>query len=82
MIRSRHCKTVQHFVFVYKDSFRFRIYVAIVEVDLFYFYFYFLLFTTILSQWDFSHGKLGSLSPGKASYDRVSLPNLGCMLDV
>ena len=31
----------------------------------------FSLFTTVLSQWDFSHGKFGSLSPGKASCDRV-----------
>ena len=29
--------------------------------------------------WDFSHGKFGVLSPGKASCDRVALPNLRCM---
>ena len=36
--------------------------------------------TTVLSQWDFAHGKFGLLSPGKASGDRVALPNLRCML--
>ena len=41
-----------------------------------------LLFTTVLSQWEFSHGKFGLLSPGKASCDRVALPNLLCMLGV
>ena len=30
----------------------------------------------------FSHGKFGLPSPGKASCDRVALPNLRCMLDV
>ena len=49
----------------------------------FYFeFFFFLLFTTVLSEWDFSHGKFGLLSPGKASCDRVALPNLPCMLGV
>ena len=47
-----------------------------------YFFFFFLLFTTLLSQWDFSHGKFGLPSPGKASFDRVALTNLGCMLGV
>ena len=37
-------------------------------------------FTTVLSQWDFSRGKFGLPSPGKASCNRVALPNLGCML--
>ena len=41
-----------------------------------------LLFTTVLSHWDFSHEKFGLLSPGKASCDRVALPNLRCMLGV
>ena len=36
----------------------------------------------VSSHLDFSHGVFGSLSPGKASYDRVALPNLRCMLDV
>ena len=36
--------------------------------------------TTVLSQWDFSHGKFGLLFPGKASCDRVALPSLLCML--
>ena len=31
------------------------------------FMFFFLLFTTVLSQWHFSHGKYGLPSPGKAS---------------
>ena len=39
-----------------------------------------LIFTTVLSQWDFSRGKFGLLSPGKASCDRVALPSLRCML--
>ena len=33
------------------------------------FYFTFLLFTTVLSQWDFSHGKFGLISPVKSSCD-------------
>ena len=41
-----------------------------------------LIFTTVLSHWDFSHEKFGLLSPGKASCDRVELPNLQCLLDV
>ena len=44
--------------------------------------FFSFFFTTVLSQWDFSHGKFGLLSPGKASCDRVVLPNLLCMLVV
>ena len=40
------------------------------------------LFTTVVSKWDSSHGTFGLLSPGKASYDRVELPNLRCMLGV
>ena len=46
------------------------------------FYFFFLLFTTVLSQLDFSHAKYRLPSPGKASCDRVALPNLRCMLGV
>ena len=41
-----------------------------------------LLTTTVLSQWDFSYGKLGLSSLGKASYDKVALPNLRCLLGV
>ena len=37
---------------------------------------------TVLSQWDFSYGKFGLLSLGKASCDRVALPKLQCMLGV
>ena len=40
------------------------------------------LFTTVLSQWDFSHGKFGLPSLGKASCDRVALAHLGCLLGV
>ena len=47
---------------------------------LFLLLFYFL--TTLLSQWDFFRGKFGLPSPGKASCDRVALPNLRCMLSV
>ena len=36
----------------------------------------------VLLHWDFSHGKFGLLSPGKASYDRIALPNPGCMVGV
>ena len=39
-------------------------------------------FTTVLFQWDFSHRKFGLPSLGKASCDRVALPNLRCMLCV
>ena len=45
-------------------------------------YYYFLLFTTVLSQWDFSDGKFGLPSLGKTSCNRVALPNLWCMLGV
>ena len=41
-----------------------------------------LLFTAVMSQWDLSHGKFGLPFPGKASFDRVALPNLRCMLGV
>ena len=44
------------------------------------FYFDFIFYTNVLSQWDFSYGEFGLPSPGKASCDRVALPNLGCML--
>ena len=39
-------------------------------------------FTTVLSQYDFSHGKLRLLFSGKASCNRVALPNLLCILGV
>ena len=42
--------------------------------------FSFTFFSTILSQWDFSHRKFGLPSLGKASCDRVALPNLRCTL--
>ena len=42
----------------------------------------FSLFITVLSQWDFSHGKFGLRSLGKASCDRVALSNLRGMLGV
>ena len=41
-----------------------------------------LFFTTVLSQWDFSHGKLRVPSLRKATCNRVALPNLGHMLGV
>ena len=46
------------------------------------YYFSILLFTIVLSQWDFFHGKFRLPSLGKASCDRVMLPNLWCMLGV
>ena len=46
------------------------------------FVFTFLLFTAVLSQWDFAHGKVGLPSLGKASCNRVALSNLRCMLGV
>ena len=50
-----------------------------------FFFFYFLLFTTVLSQWDFSQGKFGEFGlpfPKKASCDRFVLPNLRSTLGV
>ena len=44
--------------------------------------FFFFFLATVLSQWNFSHGKCGLLSPKNASCDRVALPNLRCMLGV
>ena len=38
--------------------------------------------TTVLSHWDFSHGKFGSNSQEKARCDRVALPKLRCTLGV
>ena len=35
-----------------------------------------IIITTLLSHWDSLHGKFGLLSPGKASCDKVALPNL------
>ena len=56
---------------------------GLMDTEKFYFLKLFLLFTNALSQWDFSHGKFELLfSPGKASCDRVALPNLRCMLGV
>ena len=46
-----------------------------------YFFLHF-FFTTVMSQWDFSHGKCWLPSTGKASCDRVVLPNPWCMLGV
>ena len=43
---------------------------------------FFLLFTTVLSPWDFSPEKFRLLTPGKASCDRVLLPPLQCTLGV
>lgn len=43
------------------------------------FLFVLLFFTIVLSHWDFSHLKLGLLSPRKASCDRVGLSNLQCV---
>ena len=40
------------------------------------------LFTTALSKSNFSRRKFGLPSPGKASCDRVVLPNQGSMLGV
>ena len=56
--------------------------VVVVVVVVAVFFCFFLLFTTVLFQWDFSHGKSGLLSPGKASCDRYAPPNLGFMLAV
>ena len=46
------------------------------------FIYLFLLFTSVLFQWDFSHGKFWLPSPGKASCDRVTQPDLAGMLGV
>ena len=43
---------------------------------------FFFFLTAVLSRWDFSYGKIWLLSPGKASCDRVALPNPRCMLGV
>ena len=46
-------------------------------------YFDFVFITTVLSHSDFSPiGKVGLISAGKASCDRVMLPNIQCMLDI
>ena len=42
--------------------------------------FFFFFFITLSSHWNFSHGKICSLSFRKASYDRVVLPKLQHML--
>ena len=39
-------------------------------------------FSTVLSQWDFSHGKFGLLSRGKPAATESRVPNLLCMLGV
>ena len=38
--------------------------------------------TTVLSHWDFSHGKFGSLSPGKASATESRFPTYGACYSV
>ena len=65
--------------FLHKSETTFKIFFVFFFSNTF---FLLLLFTTVLSQWEFSHGKFGLLSPGKASCDRVALPNLLCMLGV
>ena len=35
--------------------------------------------TNVFSHWELSHGKFGSLFPGKAGCYRVALPNLRCL---
>ena len=55
---------------------------SIVAEPFLFTFFFFLLFTTVLSQWDFFCGKFRLLSLGKASCNRVALPNLLCMLGV
>ena len=42
----------------------------------------FFFLTPVLFHWDFSHGKSSLLSRGKASCDRVVIPDLRCMLGV
>ena len=49
---------------------------------LFFFFFFLTLFTALLSPWDITYRKFGLPSLGKASCDRVALPNLQCMLGV
>ena len=47
-----------------------------------FFFFFLYIFTIVLSHWDFSHGKFGLPSPGRAGCNRFTLPNLRCMRDV
>ena len=47
-----------------------------------FFFTFSLYFLQLFSKWDFSLGKFGLPSPGKASCHRVALPNLRCLLDV
>ena len=47
--------------------------------DIYLFIYLFTYFTTVAAHLDFSHRKFGSLSPEKASRDRVLLPNLRYM---
>ena len=44
--------------------------------DLFYLVFVLFCFNSCIVPFDFSHGKFGLLSPGRASSDRVALPKL------
>ena len=47
-----------------------------------FFFFFFFGGVVMLFYWDFSHGKFGLLSLGKAGCNRVVLPNLQWMLGV
>ena len=49
---------------------------------LFFFFFLIIFLRLYCPKWDFSRGKFGLLSSGKASCETVALPNLLCMLDV
>ena len=51
-------------------------------LKVFLFYTFNLIFTTVLSQRDSPVGNSSCFSPGKASYDRMALPNLPCMMGV
>ena len=41
-----------------------------------------IFFTTVLSQWDFSHGKFGLPSPGESQLQQSRATQLGCVLGV
>ena len=43
-----------------------------------FFLIYIILFTTVLSQWDFSHGKFGLLSPGGQCHATQPTVHAGC----
>ena len=77
VIISKHLEFTIEFLDFWSPKSAQRILLLVLSLCIFFF-----SFTSVLSYWDFTHGKFGLLFPGKASCDRVTLPDQRCMLGV